>query len=412
MPTPGSSPPHRVFVTGLGIISPMGGDETAHLESMREGRTHFREIDFFDVSRQRVQTAGVAPIPSQLPANSRLSTSERKRLDRGVRLVIHATAQALETAGLSTLPDGTPLVVGTSAGAMSLGEEFFKKNTRGDSGRNDLTLVEHYQPQRQLSLTQRALGFRADPLILSNACASGANALGHAFGQVRSGRHSIALAGGYDALCQLVFAGFDSLQALAESGIPRPFDSQRDGLALGEGAAMFILENEESMLSRGATPWAELTGYGMATDLHHLTQPDPAGSAAHRSMTAACQQAKIEPAAVQYINSHGTGTPRNDVAEANAITSWAGDAVSRIAVSSTKSAMGHLLGGAGAVESALCLFALRHGLLPASLNIREPDEACTFDLVREPRQRKLETVLTNSFGFGGSNASLVFQAAS
>jgi len=175
---------------------------------------------------------------------------------------------------------------------------------------------------------------------------------------------------------------------------------------------MFVLESEESMLARGATPLAEILGYGMATDLHHLTQPHPEGDAAVRSMSAACNEAGVQPRDIQYINSHGTGTPLNDVAEANAISTWAGEDVADIAVSSTKSAMGHLLGGAGAIEAAICILALQSQYLPASLNIREADPACRFDLVREPRSAKLGKALTNSFGFGGSNASLIFQTAS
>ena len=407
-----SSRRQRVFVSGVGIISPMGRTEDEHLRSLRAGETHFQEVDFFDVSKQRVQTAGVADIPLDLPSRASLGRGEQKRLERGARLLIEATASALTDAGLERLPDGSPFVVGTSAGAMSFGEKFFKAAVSGSSSRKGLTtLAEHYQPQRQTALVQRALGFRSPVTICSNACASGANAIGHAYQAVRSGRAQTALAGGYDALCQLVFAGFDSLQALAESGIPRPFDAQRDGLALGEGAAILVLESEESLVARGGKPWAEMTGYGMATDLHHLTQPDPEGDAARITMTQACQQAGISPGTIQYLNSHGTGTPRNDVAEANAIAAWAGEAAGNIAVSSTKSAMGHLLGGAGAVEAGLCLYALRHGVLPASLNVREKDPACTFDLVREPRQKKLDAVLTNSFGFGGSNASLVMQSA-
>jgi len=400
-------PPRRVFVTGMGMISPMGNDAAAHLAAMRAGSAHFREIDFFDVSRQRVKTAGVADLSE---TDGLLTRSEATRMDRGTRLLLHATAQALATAGAPEISPATPMVIGTSAGAMALGEEYYKAatvvphHTRGQFAR-----VEHYQPQRQPLTVQRALGFRAQTRIISNACASGANAIGHAFHMIRNGRAESALAGGHDALCQLVFAGFDSLQALAESGIPRPFDAHRDGLALGEGAAMFFLESEESMLARGAEPLAEIRGYGIATDLHHLTQPHPEGTAALRSMTAACTEADVRPDEIGYLNSHGTGTPLNDVAEAHAITAWAGEDVGKIRVSSTKSAMGHLLGGAGAIESAICLLAMKHGVLPASLHVREADPACLFDLVREPREAAIRYALTNSFGFGGSNATLIFR---
>lgn len=399
----------RVFVTGMGLISPMGNDAAAHLAALRAGNTHFKEIDFFDVSRQRVKTAGVADL-SESSQGFALTRREAARMDRGARLLLHATAQAMETAGLREVPADTPFVLGTSAGAMALGEEYYKAATTAPHRScGQFARVEHYQPQRQPTIVQRALGFRARTQIISNACASGANAIGHAFQRLRSGRSHIALAGGYDALCQLVFAGFDALQALAESGIPRPFDAHRDGLALGEGAAIFVLESEESMLARGAFPLAEINGYGMATDLHHLTQPHPEGTAALRSMSAACAQAGMQPREIHYLNSHGTGTPLNDVAEAHAITAWAGDEVGKIRVSSTKSAMGHLLGGAGAIESAICLLAIQHGILPASLNIREADPACLFDLVREPRPADIDVALTNSFGFGGSNASLIFR---
>jgi len=393
----------------MGMISPMGKDEKSHLESLNEGLAHFREIDFFDVSRQRVKTAGLADIPENFPG-MKLSVQDAKRMDRGARLLLHSTRGALAEAQLEQVPSRTPFIVGTSAGAMALGEDFYKSATSSPiQRRGQITRLKNYQPQCQVGTTLKALGLDAYTQIISNACASGANAVGHAFQLVRSGQSPLALAGGYDALCELVFSGFNSLQALALSGIPRPFDAHRDGLALGEGGAMFVLESEESMTARGATAIAEVIGYGMSTDLHHLTQPHPQGDAAVRSMTAACRQAGIAPKAVQYINSHGTGTPLNDIAEANALTTWAGEDVKNISVSSTKSAMGHLLGGAGAIESAICLLALKHGILPASLNICEADPACQFDLVREPRKKALDTVLTNSFGFGGSNASVIFR---
>ena len=403
----------RVFVTGMGMVSPMGNDAQAHINSMRKGETHFREIDFFDVSRQRVVTAGVADLPQY---RSRYAISERayNRLDRGSRLLLYATQKAIQDARMtaaSDIPNNTPFVIGTSAAAMPLGEDYFKaETTEPFSRKGQLTRIEYYQPQKSMGSIQQALGFRGQTQIISNACASGANAIGHAFHLVKSGQHQIALAGGYDALAQMVFAGFDALQALSKSGIPRPFDVNRDGLAIGEGAAMLVLESEASMNARGAIPLAEICGYGMATDLHHLTQPHPEGKAAVKSMSAACQDAAIQPSEIQYINSHGTGTPLNDVAEANAICEWAGDHAKDIMVSSTKSAMGHLLGAAGAIESAVCLLALQGQFVPASLNIRDVDPACQFDLIQEPRDAAVDTVLTNSFGFGGCNASLIFRS--
>jgi len=398
----------RVFVTGMGMVSPMGNDAQSHISSMRAAQTHFREIDFFDVSRQRVQTAGVSDLP-EYSDDYQLSVKEFRRLDRGSQFLLYATSEALKHAGLSDIPKSTPYVIGTSAAGMPLGEDYYKASTTPPFRRKgQLTRIEHYQPQKSMGAIQRALGFRGQTQIISNACASGANAIGHAHQLIKSGQTQVALAGGYDALAQMVFAGFDSLQALSESGIPRPFDAERDGLAIGEGAAMLVMESEQSMITRGATPLAEVCGYGMATDLHHLTQPHPEGKAAVSSMSAACRDAGIEPRDIQYINSHGTGTPLNDVAEANAIYEWAGDHAQNIMVSSTKSAMGHMLGGAGAIESVVCILALQEQFVPASLNIRTLDPACRFDLVQEPRDAKLDTVLTNSFGFGGCNATLIF----
>ena len=407
-----STVPPRVFVTGIGITSPIGKDWEGNVQSLKRGHSNFREIDFFDVSRQRTKTAGIARDIDDLP-ESRLSQKELRRLDRGTKLLLQATAEALESVTVSFDSDEPiPLIVGTSAAAMPIGESFYRQSVAGGSLRGQLTKIEHYQPQRQLTTVGHALGFTPNALIISNACASGANAIGHAFQMLRAGQSQTALAGGFDALSQLVFAGFDTLQALAESGIPRPFDANRDGLALGEGAAMFFLETEESVQKSGSTVLAEVVGYGVASDLHHLTQPHPDGIAATCSMTAACKQAGLTAKDIDYLNSHGTGTPLNDVAEANAIAHWAGTDARGIAVSSTKSATGHLLGGAGAVESAYCLAAILNQFTPASLNVRTPDEAITFDLVQEPREQKITHALTNSFGFGGSNATLIFKAAS
>jgi 3-oxoacyl-[acyl-carrier-protein] synthase II len=267
-----------------------------------------------------------------------------------------------------------------------------------------------YQPHTQAQFLLDALGFTGPVAIIANACASGANAIGHAFRLIKTGRTARAIAGGYDALAEMVFAGFDSLQPLSTT-TPRPFDANRDGLALGEGAGVLTLERYEDAVARGADIIAEVSGYGATTDLHHLTQPHPQGDAALASMACACDEAGVRPSQVRYINSHGTGTPLNDVAEGIAIQRWAGPDVSRVMVSSTKGSIGHLLGGAGAVEAIICLLAMRGGFAPPNAVIQTPDPVCTFDLVREPRAADLDCVLTNSFGFGGANATLVMRRA-
>jgi 3-oxoacyl-[acyl-carrier-protein] synthase II len=387
-------------MTGAGIVSPMGGDWSENAAGFRAGRTAFSPVTLFDVSRQRVGTAGQVDLPDQ-------SGKTWSRMDRGTRLALLAAREALADAGLSG--GEMPMVVGTSAAAMPIGEEYFQQALTPPANRGrQLRRVELYQAQRQMTDMARELGVHGPIRIISNACASGANAIGQAFHLVRSGRADCVLAGGYDALCQLVFSGFDALQALSPSGIPRPFDAARDGLALGEGAGFVIVESATSAKARGARVIAEILGYGAATDIHHLTQPNPSGDTALTTMQAACAMAGLLPEQIDYLNSHGTGTPLNDIAEGNAIRRWAGDAVGKIKVSSTKSAIGHLLGGAGAVESVISLIAMEGQWLPASLNVREADAVCEFDLVRSPREAPVLRALTNSFGFGGANATLIF----
>jgi 3-oxoacyl-[acyl-carrier-protein] synthase II len=292
---------------------------------------------------------------------------------------------------------------------MSLGEIYLKQSL--NSPKNFLrqpSRVEHYQVQRQGLDLCDAFGFSGPVTTISNACASGANAIGHAFEMVRSGRAERVLTGGYDALCQLTFAGFDSLQALSPNPC-RPFDAKRDGLSLGEGAAVLTLESFTSAKKRGAEILGEIIGYGAATDTHHLTQPHPNGDAAFASMNAACAMAKILPEQVGYINAHGTATPQNDATEAAAVNRWAAANVDKVSVSSTKASIGHLLGAAGAVEAVICLMALREQFLPPEMSVNEIDPAVKFQIVRQPTERKIKFALSNSFGFGGANASLIFR---
>jgi 3-oxoacyl-[acyl-carrier-protein] synthase II len=410
---PFSSAPshHRVVITGAGIITSMGIGWRENADGFKKGRSALREISVFDASRQRVQRAGEVQFDRPLP-KTLLTKRQLARLDRASRLLLFAGTEAMSQAGWSSeelARDPVPLCLGTSAGAMTLGEDYFKSKTRRPGNARGLAeKVTLYQPHTQAQFLMDALGFTGPVTIIANACASGANAIGHAFHFIKSGRAKRAVAGGYDALAEMVFAGFDSLQALSTT-TPRPFDANRDGLALGEGAGVVTLERYEHAVARGADIIAEICGYGAATDLHHLTQPHPQGEAALLSMTRACEEARMRPGGVRYINSHGTGTPLNDAAEGMAIQRWAGADVGKVMVSSTKGSIGHLLGGAGAVEAIICLLAMREGFVPPNAAIETPDPVCTFDLVREPREADLDCVLTNSFGFGGANATLVMR---
>jgi 3-oxoacyl-[acyl-carrier-protein] synthase II len=292
---------------------------------------------------------------------------------------------------------------------MSLGEDYYRTATQTPHARRrQPTRVLRYLAQQQPLDLQSAFGFAGPITIIANACASGSNAIGHAYELIRNGRAERVLTGGYDALSHMVFSGFDSLQALSQT-VCRPFDAHRDGLMLGEGGAVLCLETLDSAKGRGAEILGEIVGYGAATDAHHLTQPHPNGDAALATMTSACAQAKISPEQIGYINAHGTGTPLNDVAEAQAINRWAGDRAKNIPVSSTKSSVGHILGGAGAVEAVICLMALREQWLPPTSTLQTPDPICQFPIVTKATERKLEHVLSNSFGFGGSNATIVLR---
>jgi 3-oxoacyl-[acyl-carrier-protein] synthase II len=404
---PVPSEPPRVVVTGAGIVTALGVGWTRNAEGFRSGRQAFRPVTAFDAGRQRVRQAAEVDLPAPLPP-TRLTARHEHRLDRAARQLLWAGVECWRQSGWEPT-DNLPLVLGTTSGGMTLGEEFLKQaQAVPASNRRQPTRVTHYQCQRQAMSLMEALGIAGPLTIIANACASGANSIGHAFDLIRTGRANRVLAGGFDGLSELVFAGFNSLQAMSPTGC-RPFSADRDGLGLGEGAALLALETLASANQRGAEILGELVGYGAATDGHHLTQPHPEGEAALQSMTEACRVARIAPEQIGYINAHGTGTPLNDGAEAMAINRWAGASAPMIRVSSTKASVGHLLGAAGSVEAVICLMALRGQWLPPTATTREIDPVCRFDFVTAPREAKLDYALTNSFGFGGANASLIFR---
>jgi 3-oxoacyl-[acyl-carrier-protein] synthase II len=367
----------------------------------------FRPATLFDVSRQRCKIAAEVSLPSELPP-SRLSRGDQRRMQRASKLLLFAGTEAWEQSGWKA--DGrVPLVLGTTSGEMCLGQEYLSQALQKPfSFKRQAERVTHYLVQQQGINLANALGFYGELVSISNACASGANAIGHAWELVRSGRAERVLTGGYDALCHLTFAGFDTLQALSLTGC-RPFDAGRDGLTLGEGAAVLAVESLESARARNAVILGEIAGYGAATDIHHLTQPQPEGRAALTAMRAACASAGVTPDEIDYLNAHGTATPQNDAAESAAINAWAGERAATLPVSSTKAGIGHLLGAAGAVEAVACLMALQGQWLPPEVSLGTPDPVCNFSMVRQPTEAKITTALSNSFGFGGANASLIFR---
>lgn len=397
----------RVVVTGAGIVTALGVGWKKNAEGFRAGKTAMRPVTLFDVSRQRVKTAAEVDLPDALPP-TQLTARQIRRMDRATRLLLFAAHEAWQQSGWQPA-EGLPLVLGTTSGGMSLGEAYYRQAIHSPKdARNQATRVQHYQAQRQAMDIGDAFSFHGPITLIANACASGANSIGHAWDILRRGHAERVLTGGYDALSQMVFGGFDSLQALSPTQC-RPFDARRDGLALGEGAAMLALETLDSASKRKAEILGEIVGYGAATDAHHLTQPHPNGDAALASMTAACAAAKLAPERINYINAHGTGTPLNDSAEAAAINRWAGEHAKKIPVSSTKSSVGHLLGGAGSVEAVICLMTLREQWLPPTSTLQTVEPLCAFPVVQQPTDAKVEYALSNSFGFGGANASLILR---
>ncbi len=406
---PRTSPvdPPRVVVTGAGIVTSLGVGWASNAAGFRLGRKTATPVTWFDVSRQRVKVAAQVDLPSSLPA-SRLGARQEARLDRGGRMLLLACLEAWLQAGWEP-SDDLPIILGSTAGGMSLGEDYHDRTVAAPQRRRgQAARALYYQAHTQARAAADALGCSGQVRIISNACASGSDAVGHAWEWIRRGQASRVLTGGHEAHCRLVFGGFDSLQVMSPT-VCRPFDAARDGLMLGEGAGILALESLEHARRRGASILGEVIGYGTTIDRHHLTQPHPEGTAALASMRQACASARVQPEDISYVNAHGTGTPLNDLSEALAISRWAGSRAATLPVSSTKGVIGHLLGAAGAAEAVACLMALREQWLPPEPDFETPDAACTFPIVKAPQSARVNTVLSNSFGFGGINATLILR---
>ena len=390
----------RVAVVAAGVVSPLGFGLSETLDSLREARDCVNGVTRFSVTGCRCKTAG--QLPDERLLDWRCNGAHARRRHRASHMVIQALGEAL-TQEPQFKPELT--VVGTTSGGMSYGEDYFRSLNRNSSLRHSPTWIANYPAQKPVIDAQEAFGISAPFQVIANACASGTNAIGHAFECVRSGRYQRVLAGGYDALSELVFVGFDSLQASTPEKC-RPFDRDRTGMVLGEGAAVLALENLDAARVRGARVLAEIIGYGISTDNFHLTQPDPSGIGPRQAMERALESANISADVVDYINAHGTATAFNDAAEGKAISAL----FDRVPVSSTKSMMGHSLGAAGAVEAIICLLALQHQFLPPNINFHAADEDIDLNIVaNEAQSAVLRTVLSNSFGFGGTNASILMR---
>lgn len=379
-----------VAVTGSACVSALGCDATTTLARLRTGHDGAAEVDLFDTTPFRSHHAGVADAAFEAAAGG--ITAKARRWPRASRMALVALAEAMRP---GFRPDA--VVAATTSGGMDFGEAFYRGLLAGGSPARLRRPSRRYVPQQPALDAMGVFGFDAPVRVLSNACASGTNALGVAARLVRTGAARRVLVLAYDALCELVFAGFDALQAASPEKC-RPFDTARSGLMLGEGAAAFLLE------SGGAEARAFVRGYGAASDNFHLTRPDPSGIGPRLAMERALADAGWTGA--DYINAHGTGTPFNDASEAAALRAVA----PTCPVSSTKAMTGHTLGAAGALEAAFCLHAMQGGFFPPNLHVREPEPGIAL-VANHAQPGHIRRALSNSFGFGGSNATVALEAA-
>ncbi len=394
----------RVVITGVGIVTAHGTGYEANLDGMRSGRDSIGPVRSFDVSVYRGKTGGEAKgFSFDMP----LRTLRRDRLDRSSQLLLTVVEEARRRSGITL--DGTQALVflGTTLGGMISGTRYHADYIRKGSGLARPSLLTDYLAHFQGEHLMEEYGIYGSAMTLSDACASGANAIGYAFRSIRDGLADVAIAGGYDPMCEFTFAGFNSLQAVTPT-LCRPFDSNRDGLVLGEGAAVLIMEELGSAIRRGAKILGEVAGFGASSDAHHSTRPDPDALGAVSAIKAALDDACVYASDIDYINAHGTATPYNDLMEAKAIGAVFGGRP--VPVSSIKPMIGHLLGAAGAVEAVVSLMAINEGFIPQNINCESIDPECRINVVRESAPRaSIKRVLSNSFGFGGANASLVLQ---
>ncbi len=382
----------RVALTGIGLVTPLGLGRAANWSALIEGRSGISVIDRFDTTGHDVRIAGQV---RDFDASRWMSRKDAKKMDPFIHYAVAAARLAGEDAGLpaelpEALGDATAVLIGSGLGGLQTLEEAFDVLREKGISRLSPFTIPRLIGNLAAGHVSMAFGARGPSFGPVSACATGAHAIGEAARLVARGEVEMAFAG----------------------GTSRPFDAERDGFVCAEGAGVVVLESFDSARARGAPIWAEVLGYGQSSDAHHITAPDPDGRGARTAMQAALRDAGIAPDRIDYVNAHGTSTPFNDAVETLALRAVFGDRTRAPWVSSTKSMTGHMLGAAGAVEAAYCALALAHGVVPPTINLENPDPACDLDYVPgTARARSLQYVLSNSFGFGGTNVSLVFGRA-
>ncbi|MDP7088993.1 MAG: beta-ketoacyl-ACP synthase II [Dehalococcoidia bacterium] len=406
----------RVVVTGIGLVTPIGLDRKSTWDSLIEGKSGIDYISLFDAEGYESRIAGEV---NEFDATATLGRKQAKRLDRFAQFACVAALEALEHANLNMEKedaDRVGVLIGSGVGGIITITDQHKILLQKGPKRVSPFLIPMMLGDMASGQVSMMIGAKGPNFSTVSACATGADSIGEALEMIRRGRADVVIAGGTEAaVCEIGVAGFNSCMALSTrnedpQGASRPFDSGRDGFVLGEGAGLIVLESLKHAEQRGANILAELSGYGASSDAHHVTQPHPEGEGAARAMKWAIEDAGIAPDKVDYINAHGTSTPLNDKYETIAMKRMYGDHAYKLAISSTKSMTGHLLGAAGGIEAAFTVLTIKDGVVPPTINNNDPDPDCDLNYVpNNAIKQTVNVAMSNSLGFGGHNASLVFK---
>lgn len=406
----------RVVITGVGVISPVGNDADTFWDSLLKGKSGISKITSFDVSDYPTQIAGEV---KDFNPEEYMDKKEVRRTDRFVQFALAASKMAVKNAGLDITGENAENIgvyIGSGIGGLSTFEEQHRVMLEKGPRRVSPFFIPMLIGNMASGLISIELGAKGPTSSAITACATGTNAIGDAFRLIQYGHADAMITGGAEAtVLPMAFAGFCSMKAMSTRNdepekASRPFNLDRDGFVMGEGAGVIVLEELEHAKKRGATIIAEVIGYGMSADAHHITAPSPNGEGAARCMKMALKDAHIDPNEVGYINAHGTSTGAGDIAETEAIKTVFGKHAYELAVSSTKSMTGHLLGATGGVEAIATAFALRDQILPPTINLDNPDPECDLDYVpNHARPAHVDVAISNTFGFGGHNATIVLK---
>lgn len=413
--TRGTTDIRRVVVTGVGAVTPLGNSMAETWANLLEGKSGIAPITKFDTTDFDVKFAGEV---KNFVADNYIHKKEQKKMDVFIHYALAATKMAMDMAQFPNTPEtleNTGTMVGVGIGGLPNIEETIVKMKEKGPGRISPFFIPAVLTNMASGQISIAHGFKGLNYSITSACATGAHSLGEAYNAIRYGSLEACIAGGTEgSVCGSAIGGFAAMRALSTRNdspqtASRPFDKNRDGFVFSEGAAVMILESLEHALKRNAPIICEMIGYGASSDANHMTTPAPGGAGAAMSMRRALKDAKISPEQVQYINAHATSTPAGDELENEGIKSVFGDHAKKLLVGGTKSMTGHLLGAAGALESAICAMAIKDQIVPPTINVETPDDGCDLDYITGgARKLQLNIAVNNSFGFGGTNATTIF----